>query len=649
LLIDILFLFGMELALLVTAGGWAAVFCGRFVNTKFYVLSQIFGMAIILAVSASVLGLNLPLTFVFPTIATAGLFGWFVAFRTNLLPSFKISLRDSAKHAWRSYVYLPGFIVIALQNQGWISTAFSYRAGPDNFGWADAALVLCRDNGIGNLVARVTKDLGRTPMLQSFASQSNVGQISINQISSFTDQVAAEFLVGAHRTGIPGAMAALCRLANDSVVSTLIVALAAWAIVLCARILKNQLAFDSGRVGALDAAFIVGSLTGIGLLNVLLEGGFGQIVTIPFFLVVIAELIRRDFEFERFLILLATTFVVACTSYLDMLFLLIPMATLTMLWRHLKLRNLSYSTAKISLITSASIAALSWPIWPSLLRLAIFPLQHASAGGWSIGWAPLPSDLISVTSSLGDPFSPGSHRDPASLIFSTLITLTLGCLYIFATQIQRIGILVVFLAYAYLLLSVYVMSADENNYRLWKYAAYATVLAPLLFLGRGAERAPAKSGERKTLVNLVLRSKRLPRVILSALTTVMILTSLSYSNNWFSTRSSTLTAQNGKILAKYLDRYDLVISDALYKAMYTMYGDLHYAAFDRGRGEVRFSNPPRPLLYLLPASVTCGLECLPARPGFNGLGFHLKFLEETSQFKLAILTKTESPLTKSIG
>lgn len=473
--------------------------------------------------------------------------------------------------------WLAAFFYIVLM-QPTLGSGWAFRTGPDSFGWSGAALAVCRGDTRSSLTARVVSQLNGTDLIAAFARPVKVGETSIAQIPSFTDQVAAEFLIGAHRTGLPSLLGSLCSLSGETIYSHFFVAFAALAVYTATRVIRLT-ARDNRVTPLLADGISLAAMVSIAPLSVTLEGGYGQLVTLPFLVLAISSLQKREFNGELFFLANLLLLMTALSSYLDLLYLAIPLIGGSYL---VGLIGKLYSPVKMTfgkVLLTIGAVCLSWPMLGEIPRLVLNAGASAKLSGWHQGRLMLPDNLFGVWSSL--PFDRYLISPRTSLEIALELTISFAVVGLIFTSPNRQRILGGFLLLGYLYLSyaVYFDAPSLNNYRVWKYSAYASVLFAFVLVGVVSKLQFREAGH--TRFARTLRKGGIKSVSL-ILILITLISSLCYSIDWLNSKSETANARDAETIKSLTQKYELVFGPGLYRDMFTLYGDLRFGALNRG-------------------------------------------------------------------
>jgi hypothetical protein len=142
------------------------------------------GVAAAFGFSALAFELNLSTIFLFSTLTALVIFG---------LPYIDINVSKITAQSTKTFFRLRATawvsgIFYAIVMQGSFTNVWKFRTGPDAFGWSDAALAICRGDTRASLSERVISQLQGTGLIASFQRPVKLGETSIAQSPSFTDQ-----------------------------------------------------------------------------------------------------------------------------------------------------------------------------------------------------------------------------------------------------------------------------------------------------------------------------------------------------------------------------------------------------------------------------------------------------------------------------
>ena len=527
-------------------------------------------------------------------------------------------LKNLKRSVFDLYFILPafcGFVLISLFQRGMLSTSIAYRVGPDSFGWSDAVNFFRGTKSLSSLKSELVSQLHGTPVESALNVVHSANEIAIQQIPSFTTQIQAEFLLGAHRTGLPYALGKLSALIPQSYMENVLVAFLA---VSAFGLVRFGLFFFKNRLNS-SLIYVASPLLVLNanLLSQTLEGGIGQFYITAFMVIMLALIIDPKSTPSEITFSVTLFLVTALTSYLDAVFIALPIIGILALYHVMYIEKFWLRNIFVNRFFFPSIFLAFIPISSSFVHLFITPFSHPTSGGWDSGIHPLPSDIFGLTPWLPtsrNPFAP--TRSLGYFVVACLISIIFTVYFIMKTKTQnRIFILTLIMCYVYLFFSVYGNVSTTNNYRLWKYSAYASSLFVIVFglawTTSEKKKSKGKKGNPSSRAHSLIKTQKRSTQIAYCVVIFMSITSISWMQNWIKSRNLTLSQSERVFVKSVSANYDFVITGDLYPAMFTLYGDVHYAASSRGGGlPTYYSSPRRPLIFLTSAKSTCNdIQC----------------------------------------
>jgi hypothetical protein len=538
---------------------------------------------------------------------------------------------------------LLSFPIIAysfLSSGGLFAPGFSFRVGPDNFGWAISAKVLCQGETLGHLSDKVQEQLGSTPLFSSLEHPlSSPRFTSIVQIPSFTDQAAFEFLIGAHRTGAPGFLGGLCGLGAENLLTGAFLGLICWALFMFTVIVyRVSRTYELSRLSSAAIALVLSS--SFSIFSVGLEGGYGQILTLPYFAFALMALTASKPNYWEIWFSLLLLLAISFSTYLDVMFFAIPFFLVIALFRIIRKEiHIHWLSWKQSVILLSFIILAILPLIFDFWRLALFPLMHPTAGGWDQGRVPFPANIFGLSPWLPDGYYEITDRSQFDFVVDIALSVLLLLMLIIGGFHRNIAFSLGLLALAYLQYSVYFNPdpvAGVNNYRLWKYGPYAvTTMAFLVASGLSGLRS------RRPRQNFQVRAfSRLGQMIAIVLLCASLTSSVLWSSEWLNSRRVFMPSTATNSILEYESKYDLIVdgSDGVEILQeWAFQGNLHYGLSSRGWGlETHRSVPSRPLVIIRSLMNDCDLKSAREMAGVNVES--LRQLEKTPWFISCIVT-----------
>jgi hypothetical protein len=516
---------------------------------------------------------------------------------------------------FRNYTFATVMLGLSfLLNPSIRQSAISVRTGPDTIGWLSSAKLLRDENFLINLYNRLQTSLNTSDVLLGFHHDSNPTVPSIYTIPSFHDQVNAEFLIGAHRTGIPGVIGSLSYWLGEGslfhVTNSLV--LLANFLIICI----GYFYLKSKSVSELNAILISILLAfNANFFSVFMQGGIGQGILTPFLLVIVLQLTAH--EKSKFLWKLSVfIFMVASFStYFDIaLFFVLFMGVYSLIGSPKRTVAIIKEYASKSVFPVVVALAASFPILSSLPRLLMDRLTSGAYGGWPQGRIPAPSDFFGVTSWLPPD---GFNNKPRGLVFTLVIILLSFALLAAIWQQRKLEEMKVVISilgiYFIFMLNTYAsLQQSANNYVLYKASAYSmftiVILAGIFLAKTNAQRNSKKQSEKLFMPVFVI---------------LTLFTSIGAVNDWLVFRNQTISLQTKEKMADKVSKYDFYVIGfkGVDKAKFVMLGDVHYLDSTRGFNLVtQRSVPPRPLLYIVPPYSCKSVECALVQQKFNDQG-----------------------------
>lgn len=573
-----------------------------------FAFATVCGSCAVFATAGLLVFANLSVTILVPFI------GILVAFGLVRIFQFTNNLRAFVTDKYLIMITLPALVFIALNSSGLFSTSIRLRNGPDLVGWLVSARFLCNDGNLGQLKERIFQGAGSRDLSQIFAHPTNPlfnKDVTIGSIASTADQYSGEFLIGAERLGIPGFQAGLCKVLGNENLNSTYVAISAYAILLTTLILY-LIGVEIGKTRMVSSGYAIFGTLNVAVFSVLFEGGFGQLISLPVFLLVGMSLASKFNVRIRLLISMLSIAVFAISSYLDLAIISIGFLVTYLIlnfpeiyddWRRTKSRK-SPKTLKLFFLEKTgldkqgtTIRLLSISSFLIFSSVTIGPLLaerlsgSGVVGGWGFGWFPTPANITGIVNWIpSDGNSHPSARSLPQVIMEFGPFLALVFVYVWSTlnskRIQK-SILVFYLLF--LLLEFTKSSQYWNTYAIWKAGAY---FAPLYFGFLIFEKRPKKKAY-----------KRITGISVCCLF-VSTITSFVWWGQDYQKNSISISSVVPDRIAQTIQTKDIYFSGfkgvGAGSAALTLLGDVHYLNPGRiGGVPTKRSNPNRELVYLL--------------------------------------------------
>ena len=382
---------------------------------------------------------------------------------------------------WKTSLAIPVLTYAYLLNSSLFTPQLRLRNGPDTVGILSSARYLCENTSLVKLKNSVVDQLENENYEKILKSPIDAQGNSIYKIASFTDQVNAEFLLGAKRLGLPALGSMHCNIGGPEALfrfSNSIILVSVFLITLLVYSFLSNYRFPSH----LKIIISLFASLNINLLASTLEGGIVQIVTIPFFLYFIFSLIlkqHRNAAFGFFLILL-----IALTTYYDLLFFMGIILLLYLVVSHKEI------------VSKERISFYKYLLYATLLATALLPNEmlrvinevvtrnsSLSWGGWDQGRKPTPANFMGLINWLPPDGVTNFPRSYGIILLELIVSVVLILTLVrFKDKISFFVIAVSFL-YVVLIVQIYILdNSPFNNYIALKAGAY---LAPFSALAVG--------------------------------------------------------------------------------------------------------------------------------------------------------------------
>ena len=604
MLIDILFFF-VQLVFYVSVG---FSILGNFkVNYLFipkWIIWALTGLAIFIWGSSVFIHFSVPVKYLPLSIAILSLL-FIINKKQVLINTIKSFEYKNQLYNFRNYTFVTAIVGLSfLLNPSIRQPATSVRTGPDTIGWLSGAKLLKDENILTNLYNRLQTSLNSSDVLLGFHHDSNLSVPSIYTIPSFQDQANAEFLIGAHRTGIPGVIGSLSYWLGESSLYH-----ATNSLVLLANFLIIYIGYSylkSKNVSEPNVIVISILLAfNANFFSVFMQGGIGQGILTPFLLVIVLQLTTPDKSKHLWKLSVFIFLVASFATYFDIaLFLVLFMAIYSLIGTPKRAVAITKEYVSKSVLPVAIALVVSFPILSSLPRLLMDRLTSGAYGGWPQGRIPVPTDFFGVTSWLP---ADGFNNRPRGLVFTlVIILLSFGLIAVISQKRKleemKVVIAIVGIYFIFMLNTYASLQRSANNYVLYKAAAYSmfsiVILAGILLSKTHVKRNPKKQSES---------------LFMPVLMVLTLFTSIGAVNDWLVFRSQTISLQTKQIMNEKVMKYDFQVVGfkGVDKAKFVMLGDVHYLDSTRGFNLVtQRSIPQRSLLYLVPPYTCKTDECI---------------------------------------
>jgi hypothetical protein len=537
--------------------------------------------------------------------------------------SSKVSLKErvlenTEKIKYSLFTLGLGFVTAILQNPTLTSTRMSFRVGPDLAGWTAATKYFCENSSREKLAESIKLQLDVQNVSEAFRNPIQFQDTYIGRIPSFTDQVTGEFLIGANRVGLPKLLAGYCTFMPDWL-NNIMVGGMIWAVITLSLLIIGILKMKDISPNFVMAVVFV-SIFNVNTISVLMEGGYGQFISLPFMISAI-YFVQKQYISQISMPLIAIFIIFSLSAYQDSIIIFTIFYFIYVLLFQLNRGIRSKINFNISrkfllycglivLINAHQIVAFSG------LILERFK-SNGVVGGWDQGKIAFPVNLLGLFNWL--PYSSENHPWGFGIILLTISLSIVFVLLLAKTSIKKITLLSMTVFIAYLILTflvyrkefntnnyqvwklmalAYRQEFNTNNYQVWKLMAYAT---PIIFLNIFSEFSfRFQAGARKYFQKVAL-----------ILLIFVGLSSLTWMHDWMKYRSYSLETSK-EFSERVLDKYDvLLVGNWTNYAPIVLQGDVRFVFPTRAFGlPSQRSKPEREISYLIPNGQCVTDSCL---------------------------------------
>jgi len=488
-----------------------------------------------------------------------------------------------------------------LQNPSLMGNTIVIRRGPDFFGWYTASRFFSGNENLHTFENRIKDQLDAENANQLFDTAKN-SLTSVFRLNSFNDQIAAEFLLGAHRIGIPSFIGTLSKFSQVDIERIMHAIVLASAIITLKVLLDHFQNFTVLTSLILCSAFLFNANT----ISVYLEGGFGQFLSIPIIAAFISSFLNSKRTLSEKKIILVATFMFCLSSYFDLLTLLMIGTLIYSIFLMItSMHNLKNVKNQLSflfmpLLISALTAA---PNLNAFVQSVIQRFSQGTSAGWDQGNLPFLSDFLGLTIWL----SPNGVANPVrglGMILVTAFTTVVAFILLTNNKEHKTKILGFTLLGIYISLLFYTYALENeiiNNYVLYKFSGYATLVAIFVYFhSLDWKKSPT------------LFYKKLAKLVHLFLITMLFTTSTIWIHQ-FQKTSIIVKSDNNNNLNRIMKTYDVeVIGFANTSGVkFLLDGPVNYFASSRGfEIPVDRTNSIKPLVFIISKNSCKNFECL---------------------------------------
>jgi hypothetical protein len=379
---------------------------------------------------------------------------------------------------WHAALAIPVLIYAYLLNSSLFTPQLSLRNGPDTVGILSSARYLCENTSLEKLQNNVVSQLGSGNVEKILKSPIDDHGNSIYRIASFTDQVNAEFLLGAKRLGLPALGAAYCNIGGPEALFRFSNSIILTSVLLITLLVYTFLSNYNLHSHLKIVISLFASLN-INLLAATLEGGIVQVFTIPFLLYFTFSLILKQHKktaYGFFFLLL-----IALTTYYDLLFFVGIIILLYLAFTYKEIFN----KERISLYRNLSYASLfAALLLPNEMLRVLNELatrnNSLSWGGWDQGRKPTPANFMGLINWLPPDGVTNSSRSYGVIFLEIIVSVLLILTLFRCKQKSSFFVIALGILYVVLITQIYVLGTSPyNNYVALKVGAYVAPFSAL--------------------------------------------------------------------------------------------------------------------------------------------------------------------------
>lgn len=492
---------------------------------------------------------------------------------------------------WNATLLIPTFVYAFLLNSSLWSSQLRLRNGPDTIGILSSARYLCENTSLENLKNSVANQLGNPNFEKILKSPIDAQGNSIYKIASFTDQVNAEFLLGAKRLGLPALGATYCNTGGPEALfrfSNSIILVSVFLITLLVYSFMTNYKLNS----KVNIIISLAASLNINLLASTLEGGIVQIFTIPFFIFFIFSLITK--QYRNVLIGFFCLLIISLTTYYDLLFFTGLVFLLYIALNYKEILTKDQKSLYKSLIYATLLATLLLPL--EIFRVVneiIIRITSLAWGGWDQGRKPTPANFMGLINWLPSDGVINTPRSFAMVLFEWIVTASLILAIISVKQKRTFFIQTLIFFYPALIVDIYLINPPPfNNYLALKVGAYLAPFCALVFTLFFFQTTPDK--EKKSFFSIT--RIRIGFGILFLTLNLVAVT--NWVTDW--NRNSFVTRMDQN-LESILEEYDVKIEGfkGAGSIQFILQGNLHYGNRSRAFNVPTERTPGRELVYLV--------------------------------------------------
>lgn len=584
---DFLLLVSPLLLAFVCGGGWAFIFGRRsklstfsFVARLFLLIPVISGLAAVIVVFLDLGGL-LGIQVFFGI----GAIGWIFAIYSSRKPISAEFPRPAKIPGWQWVTFaLLAFVSLSPQVDSNGQLNIGMRTGPDAIGYGASAIAVADNLSSKEILLNVNDQL----LQRGFTPNSSGVSADVYKIPGYTDQVQAEFLVGAKRWGMALYTGTLVTILGEPSVWALQSVTAMYSIF---GLMLMSLGISSrGKTRTTGADLLVPAFVALNanLLFVWHEGGLAQIWVLPV-IFAIAYLVTERAQSANFKtgLLAAGLMSSLVFTYFDAFLLL----SIVLFGYWLALVTSRKITNEIRRTLGGLVVGLSVTVFLLFTEIAqqtFARLGDSQIAGWSTPRWLSPADSLGLFDAYkGINVLPRRGINlPNDLPDSMLTEIVILLASIFVVALFVIGLsisklvelrLLTFSSFAVLLV-LYMKTRYLDDGINYQYLKGITMLLPIIFL--------AAASMQPELIKRLQKSSQIPvQGIAYVSITLLTLASISFQENWRSsvawTAPNTSIAISSKEIEEILDEYTVLNTPGYLDSQMVVVANLKFAEMGR--------------------------------------------------------------------
>lgn len=518
-------------------------------------------------------------------------------------PNIKLSLQISTSKIPIFSSLVSTTLFSFLFSDKFFGSKIAMRNGPDLIGWISSSRYFCRHESLLDLETQITSNLKILSVLDAFRNPITHSETSVYRLASVTTQVNGEFLIGAHRIGLPGLQGQFCQIVGENDLLPLVSAFALIAIFvssyICGMIIRDR------NIKKIYKFLIpILAIMNVNSVSVYLEGGYGQLLATPFLLYGVYSFTQSNKDKSHIGFCSSLIILFSLGTYFDLLIIFGFFVFVLWICKLLFIKmNILKSFNKFDIKLVGMSLFLGIPGLMHAPRLLLDRLGSGTYGGWDQGRIPTPANFFGLVNWLPPNGFMNNPRSISTKIIEVLISIIIiGFLWKNRSNNQMQPILAVFLIYLIVMFNTYSNGREgSNNYIVWKAAAYFSMLFILFAVTGNESREYTKNKSLKIIFS---------RLVVFASLILTTMSSLAWTDTWIKTRQLNFNEPDKK-MREIIDDYDLVMHgfEGAGSYKFLLLGDVHFLAESRGFSVSSLrSEPSREIAFVLPKNCM-NLDC----------------------------------------